>query len=108
MIIGKIEKIWTNALGKKTKFSELNHQHLSNIIWFNKVFAGNHESYADILLTQELRERFDDRLLEWKPLPIPSEIEWIHRTTIVDQYGNIFWQGTKIGSLSHIENWQNF
>lgn len=106
---------WTSALGEKKLFSEIDHQHLSNILWFNEVFDNrNRTRYNEevqFLLELELSKRFSGKYdlgirLSWKPLPIPNEIRWIKKITLIDSSGNIYYKGSCIGSISHIPNWE--
>jgi hypothetical protein len=106
------ELSWHSAIGKVTKISELDHQYLSNILWFNEVFnkQTRYNDWVQLALELELTKRFPDELgngfrLQWKPLPIPSEIKWIKEVCGVDRDGNIWWNAECIGSLSHIECW---
>ena len=97
---------WTNALGETKKFSELDHQHLSNIIWFYEVFFDcNQYNFGLYLANLELHKRFNNKKLDWKPLPISNEVNWIKNSFDVDLNGNIWHKNECIGSLSHIENW---
>ncbi len=114
MTVKEKEHTWTTALGEKKKFSELDHQHLSNILWFLEVFNGWNRYNSDVffLLGLELAGRFPGKTgngerLEWRPLPIPHEISWIKSTCRVSDNGDIYWKGEVIGSLSHIENWKD-
>lgn len=54
------EMVWTSATGLKTNIANLNHQYLSNIIWFNEVFHGvNRNDRVQFELLHELERRFD-------------------------------------------------
>ena len=103
-----IEPYWTTAYGQTFKFSELEHQHLSNILWFNEVFNSWTRANNSVqrLLWEELDRRFESNRLTWKPLPIPQEILWIHRYCVIDSKGLIYWHGDYIGEVNHIENWE--
>lgn len=96
--------VWTTALGEQKLFSEIDHQHLSNILWFNEVLNGwnkyNSESYFSLDL--ELHKRFRGVKLEWKPLPIPHEIEFLKNLGLIDSNNDIIFQGKKIGTIKHI------
>jgi hypothetical protein len=113
-VSGKKELVWGSALGKRTKISELDHQYLSNILWFNEVFNDRtrYNCSVQLELEEELIKRFPTLLnvkegirLPWKPLPIPEEIEWIKKKLYVDELGKIWRTGVCIGSLSHIKDW---
>lgn len=120
-------EIWTTGLGEKKKFTEIDQQHLSNILWFNEFFC-NRNRYNDTVIFElglELHRRFDkgnlDSKLEpvsprlpWKPLPIPNEIRDLKLAGAIDSDGNIIgnrwnllFEGKIIGSINHIENWKS-
>ncbi len=101
-------EIWTTALGEKKKFSEIDHQHLSNILWFQEVFnnATRYNNDAFYLLNIELYKRFEGNRLQWKPLPIPHEIKWLRDLGKISSDGDIIHGGHVIGSITHIENWK--
>ena len=95
-----------SAAGVKTDLGKIDHQHLSNIIWFCRVFH-DWDNVSGWQMTRnvihyELHSRFDNVLLAWEPLPIPNEIELIKEYCCVDKDNNIVWNGNIIGSLSHI------
>lgn len=104
--------IWTTALGKKTKFSELDHQHLSNILWFNEVFHNfsRYNNDPQFLLGLELEKRFQGKRLLWKPLPIPTEIEELKTMGLITSDGDIIgnrgcglMEGKIIGNIIHLQ-----
>jgi hypothetical protein len=106
-------KKWQTALGEVKKFSELDHQHLSNILWFNEVLNGwTRKDKVQIELEFELMKRFNGVRLLWKPLPLPScrnlqdqtEIYWIKKFASIDKQGRIIWKENVIGDISHIWN----
>jgi len=107
------ELVWETALGKRCKISELDIQHLSNILWFNEVFNGTNRfnSSVHLKIELELEKRYPEKdanniRLKWKPLPIPSEIKWIKKYCKVNlDNGDIWWNGDIIGSLSHIKGY---
>ena len=99
--------IWVTAFGERRKFSELDHQHLSNILWFNEVFRGwtRYNNETQFHLGLEL-VKFGGERLKWRPLPIPNEIVSIKEFCEVDDDGFIHWQGKIIGSVNHIPGWK--
>jgi hypothetical protein len=103
------EKVWTNALGIKTKLSEMSQEHLSNIIWFNQIFHNDRRSTQHAIIIAELESRYGGILLPWKPLPIPNEIDWIRELGLITSDGNILgnrntpgYENLVIGSINHI------
>jgi hypothetical protein len=106
------EYLWKTALGETKKFSEIDHQHLSNILWFREILTGANFCNCEVqrTLNSELRKRFDGKRLPWKPLPIPNEIGWIREAAYINQKGEIIGTmktpshyGKVIGSIAHIE-----
>jgi hypothetical protein len=53
---------------------------------------------VDLVLTR----RFDGIRLEWRPLPIPNEIETIREMGLINENGDIVFKGNKIGTINHI------
>jgi len=112
MLTQDTELVWQNALGEIKRFSKIDHQHLSNILWFREIvnqvdFARSEISRS---LQRELEKRFNGVRLPWKPLPIPNEIRWIREKTHIRPNGDILGNidtpdfcGDVIGSISHIE-----
>jgi hypothetical protein len=108
---------WRSFDGTVKEFKDIDIQHLCNILWFNEVFRGwnRYNSAAQFALGLELATRNNDIRLMWKPLPIPSEIEDLVKMGLVKNDGSIIgnqncaiYEGKKIGSITHIENWQSF
>jgi len=107
------ELVWTTELGKRCSISELDIQHLSNILWFITVFHKTNclNSATHLKLELELEKRYPgkhakDIQLKWKPLPIPDEIKSIKQYCKVNlDNGDIWWNGDVIGSLSHIKGY---
>lgn len=102
-------KYWTTAAGEKIHIHDLDHQHLSNILWFLEIFwdlnSCNSSSHRTLKL--ELDSRFGGNRLDWKPLPIPGEVRKIKELCLVDNSGRIWKHGKCIGTVSHIESWRN-
>ncbi len=106
--------IWQTGFGVVKEFSELDHQHLSNILWFREVFDNNNRDNSDVQmeLTRELQRRFEGVRLPWKPLPIPNEIRCLNEMGLIRENGDIIGnagtlqrRGTVIGSVAHIKNY---
>ena len=97
-------RYWTTALGRRRHFNKIGHQHLSNILWFQKVFFGESalNSHTSRQLEKELCERYDGKRLLWKPLPIPEEIETLRKMGCI-QGTDIVFEGKKIGTIRHIK-----
>ena len=106
--------IWQTGFGVVKEFSELDHQHLSNILWFREVFDNNNRVNSDVQmeLIRELQRRFDGVRLPWKPLPVPNEIKCLNEMGLIRENGDIIGnagtlhrRGTVIGSVAHIKNY---
>lgn len=96
------ELVWKSTTGKRTKLSEFDHQYLSNVIWFNYVFHGRsiYNDEVQRLLEEELQRRFEGKIMKWRPLPIPNELDCIRTICKVDEKtGNIFFLGDHIGYM---------
>ena len=98
------EFTWTNYYGKTQAVNEIESQHLCNIYWFSIVFWGS----VPKEIIYELKQRFGINylmIIQWKPLPIPNEIRNIKMTCKIESDGSIYFKDEKIGSLSHIPEW---
>ena len=85
MELSRREWKWQSALGEIKMISEIDHQHLSNIIWFREIFNNKNKVNCDVQieLVRELQRRFDGVRLPWKPLPVPNEISFHSRDLVV-------------------------
>lgn len=99
-------RVWTNANGQRKRFNKIGHQHLSNILWYLEVFWGetplNSHTYRQ--LYSEIINRYNGKMLPWKPLPITGEIDTLYKRGAIDDNGNIIFNSKKIGSIKHIKN----
>jgi hypothetical protein len=104
-----MKRTWHTATGENIPFDKLDHQHLSNIIWYYRLLF-NHEHKIMINL---LNERFEFKLLDFKPLPIQGEIRALHLKGLILNNGDIimsiggFEKYAVVGSVTHIENWKD-
>ena len=99
---------WYTFDDRFVTFDEVTHQHISNAIWFNKVF-NNRTKLNDKFMAQvdwTLTRRFNGELLPWKPLPIPNEIKTLREMGLIDSNGDIIFEGVKIGTINHIDDEQ--
>ena len=90
--------------GEKIPFDKIEHQHLSNILWYKEVLCGSDSHNDDIhfVLSLEIDIRFYGKRLPWKPLPVSGEIAAIRLVAVI--IGNdIMYNGVVIGSISHIK-----
>lgn len=113
------EITWTSAApgAKPQKLSEIDDQHLSNILWFNEVLCGRTRYNCEVhfLMGLELAKREIERL-PWKPLPVLTEIQELKRMGMIHVSGKIIkgdiYSGNSndyqvIGSISHIDGWED-
>lgn len=102
-------KQWMNGFGEITDIDKLDHQHLSNILWYNEIFRNwtLFNSRIQIVLELELMKRFGRIRLAWKPLPIPSEIEELKALGLINDNDDIVSYGEVIGSIKHLNNNDN-
>jgi hypothetical protein len=92
-------KKWHSETGEIKLISEIDHQHLSNIIWFDKIFKC-FNNIGSVYL--ELLNRFNNELLPYKPLPITNEIMNLRELNMVDKHNNIIFENKIIGNLNHL------
>lgn len=106
-----------NYTWMRKTLDEIDDQYLSNILWFIDVFWGNREYYLKdkLILNEELLERRSIQRLQWKPLPIPREIEDLVKMKLIRPNGDIIgnencgkYFGKVIGTITHIKNWRNY
>lgn len=110
---------WTSAApgANPQELSELTDQHLSNILWFNEIINGwtRYNSKVQLLLVFELAKR-EIKRLPWKPLPVLTEIQELKKMGMIHLSGKIIrgdiYSGNKadyevIGSISHIDGWED-
>ena len=97
---------WYTFDGRFVSFDEVTHQHISNAIWFNEVFNNRTKSNDKFMRQVDwaLTRRFNGLRLEWKPLPIPQEIETLRARGLINSNGDIIFKGNKIGTINHIQN----
>jgi hypothetical protein len=106
------EPVWTTANGVQKPFSQIDQQHLSNILWYHEVIHNvtRFNNYIMSMIHNELVNRFNGERLLWKPLPISGEVAWLRRngflrgTDIVKMYHtDTGFQTRVIGTIDHID-----
>lgn len=108
----KEEMIWMTANGDEKPFSQIDQQHLSNILWYFEIIF-NRTRFNDrtmSLIHDELVNRFNGEQLLWKPLPISGEVAWLRKNgylrgnTIIKMYHtDTGFQTRVIGTIEHIK-----
>lgn len=98
--------IWTTFEGKSLDMDTIDHQHLSNIYWYTRIFSYEPSPAA----IAQLKKRFNSEILEYKPLlRFPQEIQGLERKGYLkwenkgDYWlGTITYDGRKIGSIMKV------
>lgn len=91
-------KIWTTFDNRQITINKLEDQHLCNCYWFSKIFYGG----CNIEILNEVKLRFGDTPLPFKPLPVPKEIEALKRLRLIHG-DDIVLKGEIIGSIKHLK-----
>ena len=65
-----VPKEWTTWDGVTKKISEIDHQHLSNIIHFMAYINPNYSPAIKFAMNDELMNRFGNRLLPYRPIGV--------------------------------------
>lgn len=80
---------YTNYKGETKNFLTIDHQHLSNIYWFNRVCNGVSELRLKFI-TDEIDKRFDGVMLPYNPqCGFKQEIECLEKS------GRFIWNSEK-------------
>ena len=76
---------WTTFDGKQINVSDIDHQHLSNIYWYNLIVYGKPSETA----VKELNKRFQGEILNYHPLlRFKQEIEYLETHDLLTWYDN--------------------
>lgn len=109
---------WKDYYGKTYKLSDLSDSHIINIIMYNQFFFNltqdNSEFMSNLSLILINRIGPIDNIM-WKPLPIPMELETLKLLGNLNKSGQIIGnrncgirEGLVIGSITHLENWEQY
>jgi len=86
--------------GRVIDYSNLSQQHLSNIIWFNKIFWNDDESPLE---KEELNKRFEGKRLPYKPSKeFEDEIKYLEAIGCIKEKNGkelIWFDGAVIGEI---------
>ena len=74
------EKKWTTFQGKRVSFKSIDHQHLSNCYWFNRIVRGISDSDLGFV-KDELAKRFNGQLMPYRP-----HIDFVFEITFLKQH----------------------
>ncbi len=94
---------WTTFKGKEVSSETVDHQHLSNTIWYLHIFENRRESE----LEEALSNRFNGQLLPYRPhIDFEEEITRLWSKDMIRAAGrevyDIVWQGNVIGEIRKI------
>lgn len=95
-------KKWTTFYGKTINFTELSHQHLSNILWMHQLFIGSTDGLNHI--QEQIDLRFGGIRLPYSPMiSFTQEINLLKRKGyITDELeSNIIVDGKWIGEVKY-------
>ena len=90
---------WSTLDGRRIPLRKLEDQHLANIYWYHKTMG----VIIHLEVGKEIIKRFNSFIptLEYKPLPVSGEIDMLRKEGMIHGTDIIF-EGTKIGTISHI------
>jgi hypothetical protein len=95
---------WGSFNGKTHTVETMDHQHISNIVWYYKllVSATRRESTLNLIMS-EIQRRFDGEVLPYKPMDsFKMEIDALRRKGYIQNNGlneDIVVDGEKIGQV---------
>jgi hypothetical protein len=99
------EQKWQTADNQIIPFSEVTHQHWSNIYWYHLIFQRMSWANKNImqrtvdLAKKEIEKRFDGVILEWRPI-FDFEINWLNILGMLGEGTAIKdYDGKKIGNI---------
>lgn len=102
----KKEFVWTTWDGVRKKISEIDHQHLSNIIHFMRYVSPAYVTSTKLAITMELHKRFNGNLLPYRPIgTYKPEIDYLTqkgylvKNDLHNQYDIIIF-GEKVGEYT--------
>lgn len=98
--------LWRTADNKLIPFSEITHQHWSNIYWYHLIFQMKPGMPASIMKNtvlmalEHIEEKFDGVILPWEPI-FEFEVSWLSQLRLLRNEKDIFdFYGIKIGTIS--------
>ena len=94
---------FTTFSGEKKDFNKIDHQHLSNIYWFNKIINERDETFLHLIIMR-FRNEFNGKILPYRPHPnFKEEIESLDMMGILlwqndeKSWAKIQWEGKEVG-----------
>lgn len=98
------EQKWLTADGKLIPFSQVTHQHWSNIYWYHLIFQYVEGVYIPSmknivkLSKKEIDEKFNGKILDWMPI-FSYEISWLNKLGLIRENNIYDKEGNKIGTI---------
>lgn len=90
---------WITFDGRQVNDKTIDHQHLSNVYWYLKVFWGMQDFQLWQIL-EEIQIRYGGTVLPYRPHPrFIQEHVCLHKKGMIDKDGNIIFKGEIIGSI---------
>ena len=87
------KKTWTTFDGKAIDIETMDHQHLSNIYWYNLIVIGRPSEVA----INELKKRFQGEILSYKPL-----LRFEYEINSLEKSGNLMWFDNETYSQGYV------
>ena len=90
---------WKTFDGREVTLQTIDHQHISNVYWFCKIFYG----CSDIVLSEvlfEISDRFKGIVLPYHPHPsFTAEHDLLRLKGLVNEKREIVYKGEIVGSI---------
>ena len=95
---------WGSFNGKTHTVETMNHQHISNIVWYYKLLVGATQREKTLkIIMAEIGSRFDGEVLPYRPMDsFKIEIDELRRKGYIQDNGlneDIVVDGEKIGEV---------
>lgn len=98
---------WTTADNQVIPFTDITHQHWSNIYWYHMVFqrmprfSNNNMVKTVELARDQIDKKFGGKILAWKPI-FDFEAVWLNKLNMLVKNKSIKdYNGRKIGTIKH-------
>ncbi len=97
----RMSRKWTTFKGKRVSLATIDHQHLSNCYWFNRILFNTPVGDFHLLtILSELAERFNGQLLPYRPhIQFTWEIENLRE----GGYVHVNYTGVELTEKNHVE-----
>jgi len=97
VVAGEKPRSWTTWEGRRLTVDQIDHQHLSNIYWFNVLLYNR----VYLFIVEELQKRFNSVLLPYRPdVRFDNEIRSLDKKGFLYEGGRlIMYNGVVIGEI---------